>query len=113
MVNDMKEKIKQRLIEIAQKSGTITYGELEKDQDIFRLKLFRPLDEINVATFRENTVLLSAVVVTEKSRLPGNGFFLKAKERWHKNVDPDDENSCREFHEQECANVYQVYSTTN
>ncbi len=68
--------LRQRLIQVARREATITYGELCPSAP---QSLWRPLDQINWVEHGEGRPLLTAVVVSKDRRRPGKGFFKMAK----------------------------------
>jgi hypothetical protein len=91
---------------VARAGQLLTYEELVAAIKVQRYayngsQLTRLLCDISRATFTEKEVLLSAVVVLKKERIPGEGFFLFA--RHDLGLEIDDE---IEFWEQQREAVY-------
>ncbi len=82
----MNEAIHEKLKEIAAAQGTITYSEIAPlaDLDMSRPKDRKTISEIlgEISTFEheQGHPLLSAVVVSAVTNMPGQGFFTLARE---------------------------------
>ena len=74
--------IYERLKEVARAGHTCFYGDLSELIDLppRSRKLYRILDSINVHEDGEGRPLLSALVVRRGFRIPGDGFFVNAKD---------------------------------
>ncbi len=75
--DDTDDDLRQRLIQVARRRETVTYGALSPSAP---QSLWRPLDRINWVEHAEGRPLLTAVVVNKDRRRPGEGFFKMAKE---------------------------------
>lgn len=88
MLNDIEKKIREKLIEIAQKQTNITYQKLS-DECKLGLDMSNPdhnnqlahmLGNISVDEYFNGRGMLSAVVFRSDTNMPGEGFFNLAKE---------------------------------
>ena len=103
-------KIAPHLLQTAKEKERMPYGALAEQAGIPMGDLFdkfSPLDEINAQSHEAASVLLSILAVG-KGAMPGIPFFRKAKADWGKDVDPDDEDSRKQFFHAECRRVYQA-----
>jgi len=81
----IKEIIKNELEKIAEKQETITYNEfldiIDSDRKVLstnskRSSLFWDLlGKISEESYIENKILLSVIVISKKTNMPGNGFY--------------------------------------
>ena len=71
-----------RLKDVARAGQTCFYGDLSELIDLppRSRQLYRILDSINVQEHQEGRPLLSALVVRRGFRIPGDGFFVNAKD---------------------------------
>ena len=98
------------LLQTAKEGERMPYGALAEKAGISMDDLFgrfSPLDEISEQSHEAASVLLSILIVG-KGGMPGIPFFRKAKEDWGKDVNPDDEDSRKQFFRAECRRVYQA-----
>jgi hypothetical protein len=88
MLNEIEEKVREKLIEIAQKQANITYQKLS-DECKLGLDMSNPdhnnqlahiLGDISVDEHLNKRRMLSAVVFRSDTNMPGEGFFNLAKE---------------------------------
>lgn len=104
------QKIKEYLIEIAKSGETISYSELIKTHSL----TFNPrssemnnlLTKISQEVIKEegHILILSAVVVNKKTKLPGKGFYILAEKYY-----PADKFTEKEFHEKIIARLKVQY----
>ena len=89
--------LRRRLIQVARRKATVTYGELSPDAP---RSLWHPLDRINAVEVAEGRPSLTAVVVNKDLSKPGNGFFGWVR-RWAASTaiigTPSGSRSCRRF----------------
>ena len=74
---EIDDNLRQRLIQVARRKATITYGELDPDAP---RSLGTRLDPISNVEAAEGRPLLTAVAVNKDLRMPGAGFFTMAKD---------------------------------
>jgi hypothetical protein len=89
-----RDQARQVMIEIAKRRDTITYSELVEEVEAitFRprdIRLFHMLGQISTAETDDGRGMLTAVVVRGDDGLPGNGFFVLAKELGFSFADSD------------------------
>ena len=74
--------IYEELKEVARARQTCFYGDLSELIGLSprSSRLYRILDSINLHEHREERSLLSALAVRRGFRIPGDGFFVQAKE---------------------------------
>ena len=104
---EMAVKIAKRVL---QEKETVSYGNLCEHVGIPRnrvVKSFWYLDQINNGSSHLASVLLSVLVVRQGDKIPGNGFFDKAKYRWNNKFNPEKQ-SRRAFFRAECQQVYEA-----
>jgi len=96
MREDVLETIRRELVKVAQRKQTITYGILASKTGLdinpgWHLFIGEYLDEINTKETSKGRPMLTAVVVSEETREPGNGFYkcaLDSCEMWDGKGDP-------------------------
>jgi len=88
MLNEIEEKIREKLVEVAKKQTNITYQKLS-DECKLRLDMSNPdhnnqlahmLGNISFDEHLSRRRMLSAVVFRSDTNMPGEGFFNLAKE---------------------------------
>ena len=113
--------VRQALIQVARERRTVGYKELLEMQEVglpkeqlkpYMWLRFLPwmLDEINVQEDAAGMPLLSAVVVSKDSGLPGNGFFFNLTARPYLVPAGATREEKKAVHEEELQSVYAAYA---
>lgn len=85
----MRNDVRERLIGVAKRRGTITYGELMEEFGIPRghhkrgIGIGDVLDNINRKENAEGRPMITVITVHKSDRMPGKGFFKLARELGH------------------------------
>jgi hypothetical protein len=95
----MNDPVRDRLIRAAQGGELVYYSELAKllgidmDNPHFGVQVGRVLDEINQDEVADGRPMLSAIVVSKDTMLPGKGFFTLGQQL-RRTLRDNDEISC-------------------
>ena len=107
------DRVYRRLIQIARKKETITYGEIAemmpnipKRGNYMSREVGQISGEISQYEYLHGRPLLSAVVIRGDKKTPGEGFFNMARELSKLQEDMDK----RSFWERELEEVYKTWS---
>lgn len=108
---DIETEIRRILIDVARKSGTISYAELASRLTVYPLplndtRLFVVLDEISTKEVAAGRGMLSVVVVRKSLGRPSVGFFQLAKSLGRDLSNIYDPESCLRFFAEELKRVH-------
>ena len=101
--------VRERLIEVAKHKGTISYSDVARIADLHVRDptLFRILDDISTHEHKAGRPLLTAVVIRQDKRMPGDGFFKLARRLGLHRVGADD----KEYWQRQRDRVYAAWAS--
>jgi hypothetical protein len=113
--DERREQMQALLVGVAASRATITYGELS--EIVFNRHfsarssaLAQMLEEVCTLEDKDRGISLGAVVVRADSGIPGKGYFIFARDKLDRTVDPSNPASCRRFWEAEAARIWDCYA---